>query len=140
MSCNEPIFSCNETSKNQQAHHPLVPKALSCGRAWSAPVKSRLFWCKQHKNDKFHTKNFPNQKFLYGIYLFCLYSENGDFSNGKIPHFCIFFVQNGDLNTNKISTDCPDATLTKRITITLRTVPSSSQSSHQSSRYTALHP
>lgn len=30
-----------------------------------------------------------------------------------------FFVQNGDLNTNKISTDCPDATLTKRITITL---------------------
>ena len=34
-------------------------------------------------------------------------------------HIYVFFVQNGDLNTNKISTDCPDATLTKRITITL---------------------
>lgn len=55
-------------------------------------------------------------------------------------HIFVFFVQNGDLNTNKISTDCPDATLTKRITITLRTVPSSVQSSHQSSQYTTLHP
>lgn len=45
-----------------------------------------------------YKKISKSEIFVRNLFIF-LYSENGDFSSSKIPHFCIFFVQNGDLNT-----------------------------------------
>ena len=58
-------------------------------RAWSAPVKSELV-SEWHKNNKLPIQKISQIRNLYGIYLFCLYSENRIFQTGKIPHFCIF--------------------------------------------------
>ena len=41
--------------------------------AWLVTFK--LVWCKNPKNNKFRTKEFPNQEFLYGISSFCALSK-----------------------------------------------------------------